>query len=46
MQKFTKHASALLIGTMMSASLMAAGNTFVTVNGTAVSQNLADIFIA
>ncbi len=46
MQKFTKHATALLIGTMMSASLMAAGNTFVTVNGTAVSQNLADIFIA
>ncbi len=46
MQKFTKHATALLVGTMMSASVLAAGNTFVTVNGAAVSQNLADVFIA
>lgn len=46
MQKFPKHATALLVGTMMSASVLAAGNTFVTVNGSAVSQNLADIFIA
>ena len=46
MQKFTKHATALLVGTMMSASVLAAGNTFVTVNGAAVSQNLADVFIS
>ena len=46
MHKFSKHATALLVGTMMSASILAAGNTFVTVNGTAVSQNFADIFIA
>ena len=46
MQTVTKHATALFIGTMMSASLLAAGNTFVTVNGTAVSQSLANVFIA
>ena len=46
MQKFTKLATALLVGTMMSASALAAGNTFVTVNGAAVSQSLADVFIA
>ena len=46
MQKFTKLATALLVGTMMSATALAAGNTFVTVNGAAVSQSLADVFIA
>jgi peptidyl-prolyl cis-trans isomerase C len=46
MQKLSKLATALFVGTMMSASLMAAGNAFVTVNGVAVSQNLANVFIA
>ena len=42
----SKLAAALLIGTMLSASALAAGNAFVTVNGVAVSQNTANIFIA
>lgn len=46
MHKVLKLATALFAGTMMSASLMAAGNAFVTVNGVAVSQNLANVFIA
>jgi peptidyl-prolyl cis-trans isomerase C len=46
MHKFSKLATALFVGTMMSASLMAAGNAFVTVNGVAVSQDLANVFIA
>jgi len=46
MQKFTKHAAALLVGAMMSAPLLAAGNTFVTVNGSPVSQTMANVFIA
>jgi peptidyl-prolyl cis-trans isomerase C len=46
MQKLSKLATTLFVGTMMSASLMAAGNAFVTVNGVAVSQNLANVFIA
>ena len=46
MHNFPKLATALLVGTMMSASALAAGNTFVTVNGVAVSQNLANVFIA
>jgi len=46
MHKFSKLATALCVGTMMSASLMAAGNAFVTVNGVAVSQNLANVFIS
>ena len=41
MHKFSKHATALLVGTMMSASILAAGNTFVTVNGTKVCCRLA-----
>ena len=45
MQKLTQIAAALIIGTTLSASVLAAGNTFVTVNGTAVSQNMADVFI-
>jgi len=42
----SKLAAALLIGTMLSASALAAGNAFVTVNGVAVSQNMANVFIA
>ena len=45
MQKLTQIAAALIIGSTLSASVLAAGNTFVTVNGTAVSQNMADVFI-
>ena len=37
---------ALLTGALLSASALAAGNAFVTVNGVAVSQNTANIFIA
>ena len=46
MQKLSKLAAALIVGAMMSASALAAGNAFVTVNGVAVSQNLANVFIA
>lgn len=46
MQKLSKLATALLLGTMMSASALAAGNAFVTVNGVAVSQTLANVFMA
>ena len=46
MLKFSKLAAALLTGAMMSASVMAAGSTFVTVNGVAVSQTMADVFMA
>ena len=46
MQKLSKLAAALLFGAMISASALAAGNAFVTVNGVAVSQNLANVFIA
>jgi peptidyl-prolyl cis-trans isomerase C len=46
MQNLSKLAAALLVGAMMSASALAAGNAFVTVNGVAVSQNLANVFIA
>lgn len=42
----SKLAATLFVGTMLSASAMAAGNAFVTVNGVAVSQNLANVFIA
>ena len=42
----SKLAAALLIGATLSASALAAGNAFVTVNGVAVSQNTANIFIA
>ena len=43
MHKLSKLAAALIAGSMMSASAMAAGNAFVTVNGVAVSQNLANV---
>ena len=46
MNKFSKHAMALLVGSLMSASILAAGETFVTVNGKAVPQSMADVFIA
>ncbi len=46
MQKFTQHAAALFAGTLLSVSVLAAGNAFVTVNGTAVPQSMADAFIA
>ena len=46
MHKFSKIATALFVGTLLSASAVAAGNTFVTVNGSAVSQSLANVFIA
>ena len=46
MLKLSKLAAALLLGAMLSTSAMAAGGTYVTVNGVAISQTLADIFIA
>lgn len=46
MQNLSKLAAALIVGTLMSSSAMAAGNAFVTVNGVAVSQALANVFIA
>jgi peptidyl-prolyl cis-trans isomerase C len=46
MQNLSKLAAALLLGAMLSTSAMAAGSTFVTVNGVAIPQSLADIFIA
>jgi len=46
MQNLSKLAAALLLGAMITTSAMAAGNTFVTVNGVAISQTLADLFIA
>ncbi|MFZ4538597.1 peptidylprolyl isomerase [Propionivibrio sp.] len=46
MQNLSKLAAALLVGAIMSASAMAAGNAFVTVNGVAVSQSLANVFMA
>ena len=42
----SKLVAALLTGALLSASALAAGNAFVTVNGVAVSQNTANIFIA
>lgn len=46
MQNFPKLAAALLLGAMLSSSAMAAPATFVTVNGVAIPQTLADLFIA
>jgi peptidyl-prolyl cis-trans isomerase C len=46
MHKLSKLATALLVGTFVSASAIAAGNAFVTVNGVAVSQSLANVFIS
>jgi peptidyl-prolyl cis-trans isomerase C len=46
MHKLSKLATTLLVGTLLSASAMAAGNAFVTVNGVAISQSMANVFIA
>ena len=46
MQKLSKLAAVLLFGAMTTVSAQAAGNAFVTVNGVAVSQNMANVFIA
>ena len=46
MHKLSKLATTIVVGTLLSASAMAAGNAFVTVNGVAISQNLANVFIA
>ena len=46
MQKFTKQAISLLVGAMMSASVLAADKTLVTVNGSAIPQSTADLFVA
>ena len=46
MQKLSKLATALLVGAIMSATAMAAGNAFVTVNGVAIPQSIANVFIA
>lgn len=46
MHNRTKLAAALLVGAMTGALAVAAGNAFVTVNGTAISQTMADFFIA
>ena len=46
MLNLSKLAAALLFGAMISASAVAAGKAFVTVNGVAVSQTLADALMA
>ena len=46
MKKLTQCAAALLIGTLLSASAGAAEKTLVTVNGSAIPQSTADLFIA
>lgn len=46
MHKLSKLAAALLVGATLSASAMAAGKAFVTVNGVAISQSLADVFMS
>lgn len=46
MQKLSKLAAALLVGTVMSTAAIAAGSTIATVNGVAIPQSLADAFIA
>jgi len=46
MQKFSKLAITLLVGTLVSAAAIAAEKSFVTVNGSAVSQTSAEMFIA
>ncbi len=45
MHKLSKLAAALLVGSVISVSALAAGKAFVTVNGVAVSQNIANVFI-
>lgn len=46
MHNLSKLAAALFVGASLSATAIAAGNTFVTVNGTAISQTTANAFIA
>ncbi len=46
MNKLSKIATVLCVGTLLSASAVAADNAFVTVNGIAVSPSLANVFIA
>ena len=46
MHKNTKLAAALIAGALLTAPVLAAGKAFVTVNGVAVPQSLADAFIA
>lgn len=46
MPKLTRIAGALVAGALISTSALAAKDAFVTVNGVAVSQNLANLFIA
>ncbi len=46
MHKLSKLAATLILGAMVSFAAQAADKTFVKVNGAAVSQNLADAFIA
>ena len=46
MHKNTKLAAALIAGALLTAPVFAAGKAFVTVNGSAVPQSLADTFIA
>jgi peptidyl-prolyl cis-trans isomerase C len=46
MHNLSKLAAALLAATFLSTPALAAGNAFVTVNGVAVSQDLANAFIA
>lgn len=46
MHTLSKLTAALIVGATMSVSAIAAGKPFVTVNGAAVSQSLADAFIA
>ena len=45
MYKFSKLAAALIVGSIISVSAIAAGETFVKVNGVAVSQSVANVFI-
>ncbi len=46
MQKLSKFAIVVLIGTIMSVPALAAGKPFVTINGSAVSQEAADLYMA
>lgn len=46
MQKLSKLAMVVLIGTVASVSALATSKPFVTINGTAVSQETADLHIA
>ena len=45
MHKLSKLAAVLLAGAFISASAAAAGKTLVKVNGVAVPQSMADVFI-